>query len=167
MIPVIDLTDLYHPFQDPGDNFDVNTAFALPEIDLWAVILDITQEFLEPSAKTSLGIMREGPRSPGLIPVTQLNAIFDRNVPHGLGLFTRLCSRLDAKWDAPAFQQSGVQLILETLRQSQEPVEVAVFCSSRLEDFLGEIEPVMTRIQSVRTKLKTLSLDRVFFWLGR
>ena len=38
-VPVIDITDLYHPYQDPGDNFDLIAAYALPEIDLRAVIL--------------------------------------------------------------------------------------------------------------------------------
>ena len=44
-IPVIDSTDLYHPPQDPGDNVDLIMPFALPEIDLRAVILDATEEF--------------------------------------------------------------------------------------------------------------------------
>lgn len=39
-IPVIVITDLYHPAQDPGDNFDLLMAYALPNIDLKAVILD-------------------------------------------------------------------------------------------------------------------------------
>jgi len=61
-IPVIDVTDLYHPCQDIGDNFDLITAYALPEIDLRAVILDCTDEW------------RSGSRlDPGFIPVTQLN----------------------------------------------------------------------------------------------
>lgn len=60
-IPVIDVTDLYHPCQDIGDNFDLITAYALPEIDLRAVILDCTDEW------------RSGSRlDPGFIPVTQL-----------------------------------------------------------------------------------------------
>ena len=42
-VPVIDVTDLYHPHQDVGDNFDVLAAYALPEIDLRAVILDCTE----------------------------------------------------------------------------------------------------------------------------
>ena len=27
-IPIIDITDLYHPYQDPGDNFDLMMAYA-------------------------------------------------------------------------------------------------------------------------------------------
>ena len=39
-VPLIDITDLYHPPQDPGDNLDLIAAYALPEVDLKAVILD-------------------------------------------------------------------------------------------------------------------------------
>ena len=42
--PVIDVTDLYTPYQDPGDNFDLVAAYALPQIDLKAVILDATSQ---------------------------------------------------------------------------------------------------------------------------
>jgi len=44
-VPVIDITDLYHPYQDPGDNFDLIAAYALPEIDVRAIILDPTEVF--------------------------------------------------------------------------------------------------------------------------
>ena len=42
-IQVIDCTDLYHPHQDVGDNFDIIAPYALSEIDLKAVILDVTE----------------------------------------------------------------------------------------------------------------------------
>ena len=69
-VPVIDVTDLYHPCQDIGDNFDLLTAYALPEIDLRAIILDCTDEWRS-----------KGRLDPGFIPVTQLNYLFNRNVP--------------------------------------------------------------------------------------
>ena len=46
--PIIDVTDLYHPYQDVGDNFDLVAAYALPEIDLRAVILDAHESFRKP-----------------------------------------------------------------------------------------------------------------------
>jgi hypothetical protein len=33
-IPLVVITDLYHPHQDPGDNFDLINCFALPDVDL-------------------------------------------------------------------------------------------------------------------------------------
>lgn len=127
--PVIDCTDLYHPHQDPGDNFDIITPFALPEIDLKAVILDVTDEFRNtPKEKY---IQHHGPREPGIIPMTQLNFIFDKTVPFGLSAFHRLKSPNDNLKDAPYFQQDGVNLMIKTLRESPEPVTIMVFCSCR------------------------------------
>lgn len=121
-VPLIDTTDLYHPPQDPGDNFDLIAAYALPEIDLKAVILDATERFRRPP---------EGPRDPGFVPVLQLNAIFGRNVPCGTTPYSLMKSPDDKMLDAPAFQQFGIDLLLETLRRSAEKVEITIFGSAR------------------------------------
>ena len=121
-IPVIDCTDLYHPPQDPGDNVDLVTAYALPEIDLKAVILDVTEKYRRPP---------EGRRDAGFIPVTQLNAIFGRNVPCAVTPYTRMKSPADKMLDAPAFQQNGINLLLQTLRDSPRKVEIVSFGSAR------------------------------------
>jgi len=132
-VPIIDITDLYHPPQDPGDNFDLIAAFALPEIDLRAVILDATQRYRQPVAEHPDPNFRDptGPRDPGIIPVSQLNYIFGRNVPFGVGPFSEMKSPGDKKLDAPGFQQTGADLILQTLRQSREKVEILSFGSAR------------------------------------
>ena len=132
-IPVIDITDLYHPHQDPGDNFDLIAAYGLPEIDLKAVILDVTEDYRRPNDPGQKPEYRDetGPRDPGVIPVTQLNYIFDRNVPFGIGPFTRLKSPGDKALDVPEFQQSGIELILRVLRGSREKVEILSFGSAR------------------------------------
>ena len=119
-IPLIDVTDLYHPFQDPGDNFDLIAAYGLPEIDLRAVILDTTQ-----------AVRQAQKIETGFIPVIQLNYIFDRNIPYGVSPFGRMKSPDDKLLDAPEFQQSGIRLILETLRTSREKVHIASFGSAR------------------------------------
>ncbi len=121
-VSVIDTTDLYHPPQDPGDNFDLIAAYALPEVDLKAVILDVTEKYRRPP---------EGPRDPGFLPVLQLNSIFNRNVPCGATPYRAMKSPNDKMLDAPAFQQSGIELLLETLRRSTEKVEITVFGSAR------------------------------------
>ena len=119
-IPVIDVTDLYVPASDWGDNFDLVTAYGLPEIDLKAIILDITQT--ERKAWS---------RDPGIVAVEQLNYIFDRNVPFGVGPFQKMRSLDDEMLDAPAFQQQGIQLLLKTLRDSPVPVTIISFGSLR------------------------------------
>src|SRR5512140_2131561 len=71
-VPLIDITDLYHPPQDPGDNFDLIAPYALPEVDLRAVIFDVTAEYRKPTGQVAgLPADDRGPREPGFIPVTQ------------------------------------------------------------------------------------------------
>lgn len=136
-VPLIDTTDLYHPHQDVGDNFDILAAYALPEIDLRAVILDATEKY-----------RREG-REAGFIPVLQLNAIFGRRVPCATTPYAAMQSPEDKMLDAPAFQQAGIELLLETLRQSGELVEVTVFGSARAVAVAYNREPDLLR-QRVR-----------------
>ena len=117
-VPIIDVTDLYQPFQDPGDNFDLLTAYALPEVDLKAVILDTHDPFRK--AVSDHPILHDSdknePRDPGFIPVLQLNYIFNRNVPAAAGPFTVMKTPEDKMLNIPGFQQQGVDLILKILR---------------------------------------------------
>ena len=39
-VPVIYCTDLFHPHDDPDDHFDLATLFALPELEVKAILLD-------------------------------------------------------------------------------------------------------------------------------
>jgi len=131
-IPVIDITDLYHPFQDPGDNLDLVYGFAFPEIDLRAVILDVTNAFRRPIANApNLWHDPNGPREPGIVPVTQLNYVFDRQVPYAVSPFTAMRAAEDRMLDIPVFQQAGIRLLLDTLEASEQPVEILSFGSLR------------------------------------
>ncbi len=130
---MIDITDLYHPHQDVGDNVDLIAAYGLPDVDLRAVILDVTNRYRWPykdPVQPEYGDPT-GPRDAGFIPVTQLNAIFGRNVPCAVGPYEQMASPDDAMRDAPAFQQTGVELMLRVLRESREPVEIVSFGSAR------------------------------------
>lgn len=131
-IPIIDVTDLYHPYQDPGDSFDLIAAYALPELDLRAVIFDVTQEYRKPSGQVH-GMPRDdkGPREPGYIQVTQLNRIFNRNVPCACAPSAQMKSPDDKMLDVPGFEQGGIDLLLRTLRESTQPVEILSFGSAR------------------------------------
>lgn len=131
-IPVILLTDLYYPAQDPGDNLDLIMGYALPEIDLRAIILDITDEFRKDSAFVfNLIMQRGGPREPGVIPVMQMNYLFDKAVPFAIGPMKPLDSADDKKENAPAFQQAGIDLLIRSLEQSNQPVHILSFGSAR------------------------------------
>ena len=120
-IPLINTTDLYFPIQDFGDNFDIIAAYALEEIDLRAVIFDVTQDYRDHDVGRDMGI----------IPITQLNYIFDRTVPAAPSPFTRMRSTTDRMEDAPQFQQAGVELLLKILRESKEKIDVTAFGSAR------------------------------------
>ena len=134
-IPVIDCTDLYHPHQDPGDNIDLIAAYGLPEVDLRAVILDCTEQY-----------RREGTtlRDAGVIPVTQLNYIFGRNVPFGISPFRKLKTPDDTLADAPRFFDA-VEVFLAALRASEEPVQVVSFGSCRVVAAAYNRDPELLR----------------------
>jgi len=128
-VPVVSITDLYHPPEDPGDNVDLIMAYGLPDVDLRAVILDALEE---KRALVDGGVPGYGgPRDPGVVPVTQLNAIFGRNVPFAWCPFTRMRSLTDELRDVPASQQHGIDLLLRVLAESPEPVHLLSFGSAR------------------------------------
>jgi hypothetical protein len=154
-VPVVDITDLYHPSQDPGDNFDLVAAYALPEIDLKAVVFDVTNRYRRPYHDPANPMYDDpaGRRDPGYVPVTQLNYLFDRTVPCASGPFLAMRSPEDRMLDAPAFQSAGVELLLRVLRESPEPVDVVSFGSARPAAVAFNREPDL-----MRSKLRRLHL---------
>ena len=117
-IPVIVISDLYSPGQDVGDNFDILTPYALENIDLKAVVFDVTEDFRNPSPQNTIL------RDPGFIVVEQLNYLFDKQVPCGCGPFDKLRTEDDAKTDVYPYQTRGVDLMLKILRESDKPVHI-------------------------------------------
>lgn len=151
--PVIVITDLYHPYQDPGDNLDLIMGFALPGVDLKAVILDITDAFRKDTADhPALWRDPRGPREAGIVPVSQLNYIFDRQVPFALSPLTLMRSETDRMQDSGIVQQ-GIELFLHTLEQSKEPVEVISFGSARVLAVAFNRNPALLRKKIARIHL--------------
>jgi hypothetical protein len=145
-IPLIDVTDLYHPPQDAGDNFDLLAAYGLLELDLRAVILDVTETLRTDRRGLTEAMIREGRgRDAGFIPVLQLNAIFDRDVPCATTPYQPMKSVGDKMLDAPRFQQQGVELILKTLRDSPTAVHIVSFGSARAIAAAYNREPELLR----------------------
>jgi hypothetical protein len=116
LVPVIHCTDLFHPHEDPDDHFDLATLYAIPGIELKAVILD----------QGALQVTR-----PGTIPVSQLNRITGRNVPAAIGLAEKLRSPTDPALGQKLEFQQGVELILRTLRESPVPAAISMVGSAR------------------------------------
>lgn len=123
--PVVVISDLYSPGQDVGDNFDILTPYALDNIDLKAVVFDVTDDFRM--------VSRENPilREPGFTVVQQLNYLFDVDVPCGCGPFTALRSETDTKEDVPHYQTRGIDLLFDVLENSDRPVHIVSTGSCR------------------------------------
>ena len=119
-VPVIYCTDLFHPYDDPDDHFDLAALYAIPELDIKGIVLDQGRKQVE---------------RPGRIPVSQMNRITGRDVPATIGLADKLKSPDDKALDQPAQFQGGVELILRTLRASARPVCIAAVGS--LRDVVG------------------------------
>jgi len=116
-VPIIYSTDLYHPHDDPDDHFDLATLFAVHEFDIRAIVIDA------------------GPRGkdrPGLVVVEQLMHLTGRQVPVAVGLSENLASPSDDCATQPETTQAGVNLILDVLDKSVQPV--TVFTTGSLRD---------------------------------
>lgn len=115
-VPIIYGTDLFHPHDDPDDHFDLAMVFAMPELEVKAILLD------------------QGARQqnkPGRIPIEQMFKLTARRVPYATGLSRKLVSPDDKGLDQPKEDQAAVELLLQTLRESPEPVVVITTGSVR------------------------------------
>ena len=136
-IPLMIITDMYIPRLDGGDNFDLIMPFGLPELDLKAVIFDIHENYVK--GKPFVGDFNRGTngatkpmlRDPAVVGVEQLNYIFDRTVPYGMDPFTQMRSPDDKMLDAPKYQTSGIDLMLQVLRESPRKVNIVSTGSAR------------------------------------
>jgi hypothetical protein len=116
-VPVIYSSDLHHPHVDPDDHFDLATLFALPELEVRALVLDCGAHQLE---------------APGSIPVRQMLRITGRDAPTAIGLGKPLQSPEDRGTDQSAELQGAVELILKTLRAADRPI--TIFATGSLRD---------------------------------
>lgn len=126
-VPLVHVTDLYHPPQDPDDHIDLATILALPEYDLRGVVLDATRKFLLNKP--------EGwdiPRDPGYVPVAQLAHLTGRAIPVAAGPIDPLVNAEDTARDRPRSEQAGIELLLDILAQSAEPVTISAVGSARV-----------------------------------
>lgn len=130
--PIIIITDCYHPYQDPGDNLDLINGFALSGVELKAIILDISDSFRKDTADhPTLWKDSHGPREGAIIQVEQLNYIFGRKVPFAYGPLYMMKNETDKMDEISGFEDAGVKLLLNTLRESEHPVEILSFGSAR------------------------------------
>jgi hypothetical protein len=145
-VPLVHITDLYHPPQDPDDHVDLATAAALEEYDLKGVILDVSQKFLM-AAPAGFDIHRD----PGFIPVIQLAYLLGRSIPVAVGPTGPLTRADDDVSDRPRTEQAGVRLLLEILEACPAGVVVSVVGSARALTAAFNRNPglVRARVRSV------------------
>jgi hypothetical protein len=125
-IPLVHITDLYDPPQDPDDQIDLATVLALEEYDLRGVVLDVTEKFLHPKP--------EGwdiARKPGFESVARMARITGKTIPVAQGPHHPLVHPGDTCEDAPEEEQAGIRMILDLLKGSPEPVTISVTGSPR------------------------------------
>jgi len=133
--PVVVITDLYVPAQDVGDNLDLINAYILPGVELKAVLLDCHNEFrkkIAANAGKGLYMDEDGPRDPGYSAVEQLNYIFNRDIPYGVGPMAPMKSKGDRMEYISDYENKGIELLKRILEQADEPVTIVSFGSLRI-----------------------------------
>ena len=113
-VPLLHVTDLFHPHGDPDDHFDLAVAYALAlrgAFDLRGVVIDYPPEF------------RAG--DPAAVAVAQMNRLAGLSVPVAIGTSLKLKNRRDALDGAPAQETAAVRFIHAQLRAAERPVALA------------------------------------------
>ena len=142
-IPLLHITDLYHPPQDPDDHLDLATIIGLPEYDLRGVVLDITRKFLV-AKPDGWDIARD----PGLVPVAQLAYLTGRAIPAAMGPVDPLAHPGDDARNRPRAEQGGINLLLEVLARSPEPVTISAVGSGRVLAAAFNREPELMKART-------------------
>ena len=120
-VPLLHVTDLFHPHGDPDDHFDLAVAFALAQrraFELRGVVIDYPPAF------------RAG--DPAVAAVAQMNRLAGLAVPVAIGTSLTLKSRKDALPDAPAVETAAVRFIHAQLRAAERPA--ALICVGNAAD---------------------------------
>ncbi|GHV68500.1 hypothetical protein FACS1894199_15820 [Bacteroidia bacterium] len=127
-IPIIYSSDLFNPPADPDDHYDLATLFMMQEFDVKAFIFDVSNH---------TRIADEFSRTPdefGRVPLEQIAAITGRPIPpYSIGLNQPLNSPDGQAKEQVAQFQGGVDLILKSLRESDE--KVLMFLVGSCTDF--------------------------------
>lgn len=129
--PVLHATDLFRPHIDPDDHWDLACVYALAyrgDIDLKGILIDYPP--------------RGGrDHNPDIMAVAQMNFITGLSVPVAVGSSLALKSRDDIQPYALSTDRHGVQMVLDVLEKSPQPVVINILGSSRNVAIAGKKEP--------------------------
>jgi hypothetical protein len=129
--PVIHATDLFRPHCDPDDHWDLACVFALAyagQIDLKGILIDFAPQ-------------RSDSHNPDVMAVAQMNYITGLHVPVSIGAPHPMRSRGDSQPEADASDHAGINMVLEILRSSPEPVIIHITGSCRDVAIAGKKAP--------------------------
>ena len=126
---MLHVTDLYRPYNDPDDHWDLACAYALArrgDAELLGVFIDYPQ--------------REQNTDPDVLAVAQMNRLTGKAVPVMVGSPRWIEPEDAAKAEnEPALR--GIRSLLEILRRSPRPVVISVLGSCRDVAMAGRLEP--------------------------
>lgn len=118
-IPMVHATDLYHPHADPDDHFDLASLYSLSH---WG-LLDLKGILVDYPGRTDLS-------DPDVLGVAQLNYYTGLAVPVMIGTSSRMKTRDDVADGAAVSDLYGIIWLLNTLRNSPEPVVINIVGSA-------------------------------------
>ncbi|GHT47098.1 hypothetical protein FACS189454_09190 [Planctomycetales bacterium] len=114
-VPLIHVTDLYHPHGDPDDHFDLACVYSLARqglVDLKGIGIDYPPKSIK--------------GDPDLMAVAQLNRICGLNIPAYVGSEVRVSKREDTLPNLSKADSSLIRFLIETLQKSDRPVAITV-----------------------------------------
>jgi hypothetical protein len=118
-IPVIHQTDLFRPYNDPDDHWDLATLYALAtteDFDLKGILIDSPPE-------TRF--------NPDVMAVAQMNHLAGLSVPCAVGSAIPMRDRRGTAVDVPSSDRGGVEFLLSLMRESPSPVVINLVGSCR------------------------------------
>lgn len=129
-VPLIHQTDIFHPHGDPDDHFDLATAFALAvqgRLSLRGVVMDYPPP------------RRRG--DPALGAVAQLTRLTGLVTTVAVGTSRLMQNRDDVSPAGAREDSAAVQFVLDTLRQSAQPVAISIVGGATDIAVAGKLEP--------------------------
>jgi hypothetical protein len=126
---VVQVTDLFRPYADPDDHWDLACVYALAlagRIELAGIMIDHPPEDFH--------------RDPDVLAVAQMNRITGLAVPVVVGSSRRI-SPSEASLPGSGAAAGGARALLSMLRKSRLPVIINVLGSSRDVALAGRLEP--------------------------
>ncbi len=136
--PLIHMTDLYQPPCDPDDHWDLATVYALAKqgrVRLLGVVLDY------PLQPDPFGFVPLGAGEPAVQAVAQMNYITGLAVPAVLGVSVPFDQVESGKAELSGSDAACVDFVIDQLRQSPDPVAIAVAGSCRNVALAARIAP--------------------------